>query len=80
MTRERWSAEFVDVTDAVAVRRWAQGMCKGLQLGEIAQELHVEPIVASVAQRLTSGMPEPAGAIARTTCEEELRKASDVAD
>ena len=75
MTRERWSAEFVDAADAAAVRRWARGMCKGLQLSEIAQELDVEPTVASVARRLTSGMPEPAEAIARRTCEEELRKA-----
>jgi len=80
MTRERWSAEFVDVADAVAVRRWTRGMCKGLQLSEIARELDVEPTVASVARGLTSGMPEPAEEIARRTCEEELRKTDDTSD
>lgn len=75
--REDESAEFIDLSDAGAVRRWAQGMCEGLKLDEVAPVLDIEePTVATVAQGLTSGMPEPAESIARKTCEEELRKAN----
>jgi hypothetical protein len=77
---ERWSAEFVDLADVAAVKRWARGMCAGLKLDEIARELDIEPTVASVAHGLTSGMPEPAEAIARKTCEEELSNASTEGD
>lgn len=77
MVREQWSAKIVDSTDIEAVQSWARGMCEGLKLEEINRVLNIEePTVASVAQRLTSGMPESAEAVARKTCEEELRKAN----
>jgi hypothetical protein len=74
--REHESAEFIDLSDANAVRQWAQEMCKGLKLDEIAQELDIEPTVEAVTRRLTSDLPEPAEAIARKTCEAELRRAN----
>lgn len=76
MSREHESAEFIDLSDADAVRHWAREMCKGLKLGEIAGDLDIEPTVEAVTRRLTSDLPEPAEAIARETCEAELRKAN----
>jgi hypothetical protein len=76
VAREHESAEFIDLSDADAVRRWAQGMCRGLKLDEIARELDIEPTIDAVTRRLTSDLPEPAEAIARKTCEDELRSAN----
>lgn len=76
MSRENESAEFIDLSDGDAVRSWAQGMCKDLKIDEIAQQLDIEPTIEAVTRRLTSDLPEPAEAIAREVCEDELRKAN----
>lgn len=76
MVREHESAKFIDLSDTDAVRRWAQDMCRGLRLGEVARELDIEPTIDAVTRKLTSHLPEPAEAMARKTCEEELRRAN----
>jgi DNA-binding transcriptional regulator YdaS (Cro superfamily) len=74
--RDKWSARIVDVSDLESVKRWARNMCRGFKVEEAARLLETEASISAVAAGLTSNLPEPAEAIARAVCEEELRKAN----
>lgn len=68
-----WYFENIDVTDTVAVLKWAKDMCAGATASDLAPGLHVEPTVSAVSEALTSDLPAEVRQQARAVCELELR-------
>jgi hypothetical protein len=77
VVRESATGGFVDRSDLAAMRSWAHGICRGLDVVDTARTLNAEPTVKQVAKALI-GNDSDDPRIRRVTlriCEEELRMA-----
>ena len=70
----RYEIEVLDSTDAVAMKEWAQQMCRGATVVGLASALGVEPTMEAVVGYLSKGHTGDAQKAVVETCERELKR------
>jgi hypothetical protein len=78
MTQGSWSGGFVDSEDLEAMKDWAHGMCRGVEIDRTAKRLKVEPTIEAVATALIGNVSDnpKIRKAAQQVCERELRRAN----
>jgi hypothetical protein len=76
MAQGGWSGGFVDSGNLEAMKDWARGMCRGVDLNQTAKSLNVEPNIKTVAKALIGNSSDDPNILkaAQQACEQELRK------
>jgi len=78
MTQGSGAGGFVDSEDLEAVKDWAHGMCRGVEIDRTAKRLKVEPTIGMVVKALIGNVSDnpKIQKAAQQACERELRRAS----
>jgi hypothetical protein len=66
--------ESLDQTDVIEMRKFAEEVCRGWPVPDLAEFLGVEPTIESVASFYSKNLPEETRTVVRKTCEKELRR------
>jgi hypothetical protein len=67
--------QWIDPDDLPAMKAWAEGMCRGCTLSQLAEDFGVEPDRTAVYAHFTRGFESPATRrVVREACEQELDK------
>lgn len=74
MEAEKVVIESVDMTDPNALQRWAQSICRGGGIRDIASALGVPATVESVIDALTKDFPQSSRDVVAGVCRAEFAK------